>query len=149
MTADPRVALAQLVSALERHLEVATVRRDPDDPAVIAAAETLAEAFDDYDEALFEATEVATPLAVYGDDDDDDDEVDAHVDQQGDTAVYSGLDDEDIDFDDDADAEDDADDSDDDDDDDDEDADDEDADDDDADDDDDDADDDEDGPERS
>ena len=86
MTADPRAALALLVSALERHLEVATTRRDPDDPAVIGAAEALAEAFDNYDETLFAATEVATPLAVYGDmddeddddydDDDDDDEVD-------------------------------------------------------------------------
>ena len=78
MTADPRAALALLVSALERHLEVATTRRDPDDPGVIAAAEALAEAFDDYDEVLFAATEVATPLAVYGDEDDfddDDDEV--------------------------------------------------------------------------
>ena len=44
MTADPRAALALLVSALERHLEVATTRRDPDDPAVIGAAEALAAA---------------------------------------------------------------------------------------------------------
>ena len=72
MIADPRAALAQLVSALERHLEVAADRRDPDDAAVISAAEALAEAFDDYDEALFLATEVATPLAVYGDLDDED-----------------------------------------------------------------------------
>lgn len=74
MTADPRAALALLVSALERHLEVATTRRDPDDPAVIGAAEALAEAFDNYDETLFAATEVATPLAVYGDMDDEDDD---------------------------------------------------------------------------
>ena len=90
MIADPRAALAQLVSALERHLEVAADRRDPDDAAVISAAEALAEAFDDYDEALFLATEVATPLAVYGDlDDDGTDDVD-------DDGVYSGLDDEDV-----------------------------------------------------
>ena len=80
MTADPRAALALLVSALERHLEVATTRRDPDDPGVIAAAEALAEAFDDYDEVLFAATEVATPLAVYGDEDDFDDDDDEVVD---------------------------------------------------------------------
>jgi len=105
MTADPRAALALLVSALERHLEVATTRRDPDDPGVIAAAEALAEAFDDYDEILFAATEVATPLAVYGDeddfdDDDDEDEVDPRTVLDGEATVYAGLDDEDVDFDD-------------------------------------------------
>ena len=106
MTADPRAALALLVSALERHLEVATTRRDPDDPAVIGAAEALAEAFDNYDETLFAATEVATPLAVYGDlddedddDYDDDDEVDPRPAVDADSAVYAGLDDEDVDFD--------------------------------------------------
>jgi hypothetical protein len=109
MTADPRAALALLVSALERHLEVATTRRDPDDPAVIGAAEALAEAFDNYDETLFAATEVATPLAVYGDmddedddeydDDDDDDEVDPRTAVDAESAVYAGLDDEDVDFD--------------------------------------------------
>lgn len=138
MTADPRAALALLVSALERHLEVATTRRDPDDPAVIGAAEALAEAFDNYDETLFAATEVATPLAVYGDMDDEDDEddedydddevdgVDPRTQVDAESAVYAGLDDEDVDFDeDDEDDEDDSDedddDSDDDDDDDDED----------------------------
>ena len=112
MTADPRAALALLVSALERHLEVAAARRDPDDSAVIAAAEALAEAFDDYDEALFAATEVATPLAIYGDlddedyedDDDSDDsdagEVDPRTQNDIETSVYAGLDDEEIDFDD-------------------------------------------------
>ena len=106
MTADPRAALALLVSALERHLEVATTRRDPDDPAVIGAAEALAEAFDNYDETLFAATEVATPLADYGDlddedddDYDDDDEVDPRTAVDAESAVYAGLDDEDVDFD--------------------------------------------------
>jgi len=111
MTADPRASLAILVSALERHYEVASSRQDPDDPNVIAAAQDLADAFDDYDEALFLATEVATPLAVYDgpfdeddddeddeddeDDDDDDDGDDDLVDpeDEDDTAgVYAGLD---------------------------------------------------------
>ncbi len=110
MTADPRAALARLVSALERHLEIASTRRDPDDPGVVAAAEALAEAFDDYDEALFEATEVATPLAVYGDDDFDEDEEEDDKDEDEEAVVsgsdevatsdmYAGLDDEDVDFD--------------------------------------------------
>ena len=61
MTVDPRSALESLVVALERHFEAATASRDPDHPMVIAAATDLAEAFDDYDEALYVATEVATP----------------------------------------------------------------------------------------
>ncbi len=100
MTADPRASLATLVAALERHLEVATSRRDPDDPSVMAAAQELATAFDDYDEALFQATEVATPLAIYdGPFDDDDSDEDDHPDVEvADTGVYSGLEDDDLDY---------------------------------------------------
>ena len=76
MTADPRAALTSLVAALERHLEVATSRRDPDDPAVVSAAEELTDAFFDYDEALFEVTGVTTPLDGPYDEEDEDDEDD-------------------------------------------------------------------------
>ncbi len=126
MTADPRAALATFVAALERHLELAASRRDADDPAVGAAAEAVIEAFDDYDEALFDTTGVATPLGVYTDEDedeDDDDEDDEDEDNDADddaddaeddedepadprdredegSGMYAGLDDEDIDFDD-------------------------------------------------
>jgi hypothetical protein len=111
MTADPRAALATFVAALERHLELAASRKDADDPAVGAAAEAVIEAFDDYDEALFDSTGVATPLGVYGEDDeDDDDEEEDDEDDEDDEAapagladrdggVYAGLDDEDVDFD--------------------------------------------------
>ena len=74
MTADPRAALTSLVAALERHLEVATSRRDPDDPAVVSAAEELTDAFFDYDEALFELSGVTTPLDGPYDEDDEDEE---------------------------------------------------------------------------
>jgi hypothetical protein len=115
MTVDPRAALEQLIAALERHLEAAKASRDPDHPMVMAAAQDLAEAFDDYDEALYEATEVATPLAIYGDD------FDGHEDEDGtENHVYAGLDSDEYDEDDDDD-EDDEDDDDDDDEDDDED----------------------------
>ena len=73
MTADPRAALTSLVAALERHLEVATSRHDPDDPAVVSAAEELTDAFFDYDEALFELTGVTTPLDGPYDEEDEDD----------------------------------------------------------------------------
>lgn len=87
---DPRAALEQLIAALERHYEAANTSRDPDHPMVVAAAQDLAEAFDDYDEALFDATEVATPLAVYGED------LDVEEDESDDD-VYAGLDADDYD----------------------------------------------------
>jgi pyruvate/2-oxoacid:ferredoxin oxidoreductase alpha subunit len=68
---------------------------------VVAAAQDLAEAFDEYDEALYEATEVATPLAIYGEEFEVEDE-----DDEG--GPYAGLESEDYeDEDDDEDDEDD------------------------------------------
>ena len=74
---------------------------------MVAAYEDLADAFEAYDGALYDAYGEMTPLDIYtGDDDgadeDGDDEVaevlDAHDDEDGDDArLYSGLDD-DIDF---------------------------------------------------
>jgi pyruvate/2-oxoacid:ferredoxin oxidoreductase alpha subunit len=85
---DPRAALEKLTVALERHFEAATSSRDPDHPMVVAAAQDLAEAFDEYDEALYEATEVATPLAIYGEEFEVEDE-----DDEG--GPYAGLESED------------------------------------------------------
>ena len=110
MTADPRAALTSLVAALERHLEVASSRRDPDDPAVVSAAEELTDAFFDYDEALFEATGVTTPLdGPYDEDDededdededDDDDEADLDEDDDEDDDEEDDFDDDEVDEDD-------------------------------------------------
>ncbi len=94
MSADPRAALNTPVGGLGRHLEASSAPREEDDPAVIAAYDDLADAFEDYDGALFDAYGEMTPLDIYVDDD-------AHVDEDGDDAhLYSGLDD-DIDLDDD------------------------------------------------
>ncbi|MDF3045675.1 MAG: primosomal protein [Ornithinibacter sp.] len=78
---------------------------------MVAAYEDLADAFEAYDGALYDAYGEMTPLDIYtGDDDgtdeDADDEVaevlDAHDDEDGDDAhLYSGLDD-DIEFEDDS-----------------------------------------------
>lgn len=95
MSTDPRAALTVLMAALERHLEACTSRRGEDDPIVVAAYEDLADAFDTYDGALFDATGETTPFDVYGDDDDGDDNFDD--DDDDDDQVYSGLDDIDID----------------------------------------------------
>ena len=76
MNSDPRSTLAALIAAFERHYEAAAASRGDDDPALDAATEQLATAFDAYDDALFDAYEIATPLIVFDDDDDDDDEDD-------------------------------------------------------------------------
>ncbi len=77
MNTDPRSALAALIAALERHYEAAAASRGDDDPALDAATEQLTTAFDTYDDALFDAYDIATPLIVFdGDDDEDDDEDD-------------------------------------------------------------------------
>ena len=101
MTADPRGALADLVAAFERHLEASASKRGEDDPTVIATYDDLADAFASYDDALLQAYGEMTPLDIYdGDDEDedeDDEELDDHSDEDGDGAVYSGLDDADYD----------------------------------------------------
>jgi hypothetical protein len=95
MTDDPRAALTALTAAFERHLEVATTRRDPEDQAVMTAAEDLADAFLDYDEALFDATGVTTPLDGPYDDDDLDDEDDDDDDDEDDDLGDEDDDDDD------------------------------------------------------
>ena len=76
MNSDPRSTLAALIAAFERHYEAAAASRGDDDPALDAATEQLATAFDAYDDALFDAYEIATPLIVFDDDDDDDEDDD-------------------------------------------------------------------------
>ena len=99
MTADPRGALADLVAAFERHLEASASKRGEDDPTVIASYDDLADAFGAYDDALLQAYGEMTPLDIYDGDDEDDEELDDHSDEDGDGAVYSGLDDADYDSD--------------------------------------------------
>ncbi len=72
MTTDPRAALDRLVAALEAHLTAAEQRRGSEDPAVVHAYDTLADAFETYDEALFDSYGETTPFEIYDDDDLDD-----------------------------------------------------------------------------
>ena len=73
MSNDPRAALQTLVNAFEEHLAAAANRRSDNDPAVDGAYLSIADAFDAYEEALYEAYDEVTPLTVFDDDDDDDD----------------------------------------------------------------------------
>lgn len=74
MSTDPRVALQSLVSALEEHLAALSNRRSDQDPAVDAAYVAIADAFDSYEEALYDNFDEVTPLTVFADDEDDDDD---------------------------------------------------------------------------
>ncbi|WP_247826132.1 hypothetical protein [Arthrobacter antioxidans] len=79
MSIDPRVALQSLVTALEEHLAASASRRREDDPAVEAAYIGIADAFEVYEEALYDAFGEITPLEIYeeADEDDEDDDEDA------------------------------------------------------------------------
>ncbi len=74
MSIDPRVALQSLVTALEEHLAAAASQRDDNDPAVEAAYLGIADAFEVYEEALYDAFGEVTPLEIYEDTDEDTDE---------------------------------------------------------------------------
>lgn len=126
MSDDPRAALAVFVNALERHLELASSGRNPDDPHLREAYDALSDAFEAYDDALYDEYGAATPFFVPADDDDDfdddfddedeedeedeadededldDDELEGFEDddEDDDAASYRGLDDEDIEYDD-------------------------------------------------
>ena len=100
MTTDPRAALTALVAALERHLEAAAGRRGENDPVVLAAYKALAEAFEDYDDALLDAFDEVTPLEVFhGEDEDEDFDDEEEFDEPDDVegGSYTGLDDEEYD----------------------------------------------------
>jgi hypothetical protein len=81
MTTEPRAALDRLIAALEAHLQAARSRQGEADPAVVSAYQTLADAFEAYDESLYDAFDEVTPFVLYDDaedaeDDDEDDEDD-------------------------------------------------------------------------
>ena len=76
MSTDPRAALQALVNALEEHLAAAANRRSDDDPSVDNAYVAIANSFEAYEEALYDAYDEVTPLTVFADDDDLDDEDD-------------------------------------------------------------------------
>lgn len=86
MTTDPRAALDRLVAALEAHLTAASRRSGEADPAVVAAYQTLADAFETYDDALYSSYDEVTPFVLYdeaedADEDDEDDEDDDDLDE--------------------------------------------------------------------
>src|SRR3954453_11593865 len=106
MTSDPRAALDRLVAALEAHLAAASRRTGEAAPAVASAFQTLADAFNAYDEALYEAYDEVTPFVLYDeaedddldDEDDEDDEDDDHLDDEDDDDIEDVEDDLELDL---------------------------------------------------
>jgi len=95
MPTDPRAALTALVTAFERHLEAAAARRGENDPVVLSAYRAVADAFEDYDDALLDAFDEVTPLEVFHGDEDEDEDFDEEFDKPDEEAgAYTGLDDE-------------------------------------------------------
>ena len=94
MTSDPRAALDRLVAALEAHLQAASRRTGEADPSVVAAYQTLADAFETYDEALYAAYDEVTPFVLYEDAEDADDDSDEDDDEDDDEDEDDELDDD-------------------------------------------------------
>jgi hypothetical protein len=97
MTPDPRAALARLVATLEDHLAAAANRRGETDPAVADAYQRVADAFESYEEALYDAYDEVTPFVLYDDveDDRDDDEDDEDDDEDTDDEDADDADEDD------------------------------------------------------
>ena len=72
------------MSAFEEHLAAASNRRGDDDPAVDGAYIAIADAFDAYEEALYDAYDEVTPLTVFAEEEDDSDEDDDEEDSDED-----------------------------------------------------------------
>lgn len=81
MSIDPRVALGSLTAALEEHLVAASSRRGDDDPAVESAFFAIADAFEAYADALYDAYGEDLPIDLLDSDDDDDDDDDEDDDE--------------------------------------------------------------------
>ncbi|MGP0221243.1 MULTISPECIES: hypothetical protein [unclassified Paenarthrobacter] len=75
MSIDPRVALQSLTAALEEHLAAASARRGEGDPAVEAAFFAVADAFEVYEDALYDTYSEVTPLQVFDDEDEEEDDI--------------------------------------------------------------------------
>ncbi|MEJ5946047.1 primosomal protein [Pseudokineococcus basanitobsidens] len=82
MSTQPRAALARLVGALEAHLDAVERRRSETDPVVKDAYQSLSDAFETYDEALYDAFDEVTPFVLFDDSDDDSEDDDSEDDDE-------------------------------------------------------------------
>ncbi|MDO5743782.1 MAG: hypothetical protein Q4P23_04880 [Micrococcaceae bacterium] len=73
MSTDPRVALSVLISCLEEHLSAVAAKRGTADASISSAFLAVADAYEEYEDALYESYEEFLPLTVADDGDDDED----------------------------------------------------------------------------
>jgi hypothetical protein len=64
MATDPRLALTQLVAALEKHFEAVAARRGDGDSSVERAYDNLEDTISSYEEALSEEYGEFLPIAI-------------------------------------------------------------------------------------
>ena len=88
MNNNPHTELDRLITALKNHLTAVTNRNGEHDPAIDEAYVEIANAFETYENALFEEHNEVTPLAVYGDDDENFDEFLTDTDDEDDDIEY-------------------------------------------------------------
>ncbi|GAA5229047.1 hypothetical protein [Paeniglutamicibacter antarcticus] len=70
MSTDPRVALSVLISCLEEHLSAVAAKRGTADASISSAFLAVADAYEEYEDALYESYEEFLPLTVADEDDD-------------------------------------------------------------------------------
>lgn len=68
MSIDPQYALQVLIARLENHLEAVSQSRGASDAAVDAAFGSLADAFEAYDDAIYDKYGELLPFSIPGDD---------------------------------------------------------------------------------
>lgn len=71
MSTDPRVALSVLISCLEEHLSAVAAKRGTADASISSAFLAVADAYEEYEDALYESYEEFLPLTVADEEDDD------------------------------------------------------------------------------
>lgn len=96
MTTDPRAAFERMVAALEAHLAAAEQRRGEQDPGVEQAYRILADAFEAYDEALYDAFDEVTPFVLYDEVEDQRDDADPQDDDEIDEDDLDDSDEDDL-----------------------------------------------------
>lgn len=69
MSIEPSYALQQLISRLEQHLSVVSQSRGSGDAAVDATFGSLADAFEVYEDALYEQYSELLPFTIPSDED--------------------------------------------------------------------------------
>ena len=74
MSTDPWAALERLTTSLNRHLTAVEQRRGMDDPQVGQTYDQVADAYQEYEDAHWDAHGESLPLDLYDEDDDASDE---------------------------------------------------------------------------